>query len=84
MRRVPLVCPPGLRRAPCSLACLSRKSSLLQDILDFVQKQASYNFLKQLYTKDERIARIEEYHRRIGSMVAAFQVRCPQQPNMPA
>jgi hypothetical protein len=39
-----------------------------------VQKHAAYSFVKQLFTKDDRIARIDEYHRRIASMVAAFQV----------
>src|SRR5207244_20921 len=60
---------------PCSRP--SCKSSLLRQILGFVQKQASYSLLKQLFTKDERIARIDEYRRRIGLMVDAFRVCFP-------
>jgi hypothetical protein len=46
---------------------------LLDDIAVFVQKEASCGFLKLLYTKDQRIAQIEEYHRCIGTSVTSFQ-----------
>ena len=48
---------------------------LLDDIGVFVQKQVSQPLLKTLFTKDDRIARIEGYHRQISALVNAFQVR---------
>jgi hypothetical protein len=38
-----------------------------------VQKEGSRSFLKVLFTKDQRISRIEEYHRRISTAVTSFQ-----------
>src|ERR1700734_572290 len=46
---------------------------LLAEISAFVQKEADCGFLKLLFTKDRRITRIEEYHRRIGTSVTSFQ-----------
>jgi len=40
----------------------------------FVQKEHLCGFLKLLFTKDQRIAQIEVYHRRITTSVASFQV----------
>ena len=39
-----------------------------------MQKEAAGGFLKLLFTKDRRISRIEEYHRRLGTLIASFQV----------
>ena len=47
---------------------------LLNEISEFVQKEVSYPFLKLLFTKDQRIARIEQYHGRITTAVTSFQV----------
>jgi hypothetical protein len=49
---------------------------LLDEISVFVQKDASCVFLKLLFTKNERIDKISEYHVRIGTLIAAFQVTC--------
>jgi hypothetical protein len=46
---------------------------LLDEISAFVQKEALCGFLKLLFTKDQRITRIEEYHRRIGDAATTFQ-----------
>jgi hypothetical protein len=46
---------------------------LLKEISIFVRKETSRPFLKVLFTKDERIARIEQYHRRIATAVTSFQ-----------
>jgi len=47
---------------------------LLDEISGFVQKEHLCGFLKLLFTKDQRIAQIEVYHRRIATSVASFQV----------
>jgi hypothetical protein len=47
---------------------------LLNEISEFVQKEVSCPFLKLLFTKGQRIARIEEYHGRITTAVTSFQV----------
>jgi hypothetical protein len=47
---------------------------LLKEISAFVQREASRGFLKLLFTKDQRIAQIEAYHRRITTSVESFQV----------
>jgi hypothetical protein len=39
-----------------------------------VQGQVSTGFLKSLYSKEERISKIEEYHRQISALVDAFKV----------
>jgi hypothetical protein len=54
--------------------------SLLEEILRFSKKQASYNFIQQIFTKDKRITQIGEYRHQIGTMVAAFQVRVYPSP----
>jgi hypothetical protein len=46
---------------------------LLGDISASIEKDASCVFLKLLFTKDQRIARIEGYHRRIATLVTSFQ-----------
>ncbi|KIM87192.1 hypothetical protein PILCRDRAFT_303643 [Piloderma croceum F 1598] len=46
---------------------------LLNEISTFVQKEASRPFLTLLFTKDQRIAQIDQYHRRIGTAVTSFQ-----------
>src|ERR1700683_295751 len=38
---------------------------LLEEISTFIKKEASCIFLKLLFTKDQRITQIDEYHRRI-------------------
>jgi Trp operon repressor len=50
-----------------------QSNRLLDEISAFVQQEASRAFLKLLFTKDERIARIEEYHQRISTTVTTFQ-----------
>src|ERR1700727_1679171 len=49
-------------------------SSLLHQILIFVQRHANYDFVKSLCTKDQVKWQIEAYHARIGVLVNAFQV----------
>ncbi|KIM77033.1 hypothetical protein PILCRDRAFT_12389 [Piloderma croceum F 1598] len=49
---------------------------LLEEISAFVQKEASCGFLKLLFTKDQRIVRIESYYRRIGISIESFQASC--------
>ena len=46
---------------------------LLDDISAFVQKAVASAFLKQLFTKEARIAGIELYYRRIGTSIQSFQ-----------
>ncbi|KIM82420.1 hypothetical protein PILCRDRAFT_461876 [Piloderma croceum F 1598] len=58
-------------RTSTSLADLSR---LLKEISAFVQREASRGFLKLLFTKDQRIAQIEAYHRRITTSIESFQI----------
>jgi hypothetical protein len=52
---------------------------LLEEISTFIEKEASCVFLKLLFTKDQRIAKIDEYHRRIATSVTSFQVSFPLQ-----
>jgi hypothetical protein len=47
---------------------------LLDEISEFVQKEPLCGFLKLLFTKDQRIAQIDAYHRRIAISVASFEV----------
>jgi hypothetical protein len=47
---------------------------LLDEISAFLQPQIRTGFLKSLYSKEDRISKIEEYHRRISGLVASFQV----------
>jgi hypothetical protein len=51
------------------------ESSLLNEVASFVQKLTADDFMKFLSMKDQRIAQIENYHRRIEAAVASFQVR---------
>jgi hypothetical protein len=46
---------------------------LLHEVASFVRTQASHSFVKLLFTKDDRIAAIEGYHRKIEAMITAFQ-----------
>jgi hypothetical protein len=46
---------------------------LLEDISAFVQKETSRPFMKLLFTKNLRIAQIEQYHRSISTAVTSFQ-----------
>lgn len=50
---------------------------LLEEISTFVEKDASCTFLKLLFTKDQRITKIDEYQRRIATLVTSFQASCP-------
>lgn len=45
---------------------------LLDEISEFIAKDTS-NFWTLLITKDQRIAKIDEYHRRVGTLVTSFQ-----------
>ena len=54
------------------------ENSLLNEVASFVQKLAADDFMKFLSMKDQRIAQIENYHRRIEAAVASFQVRLDQ------
>jgi hypothetical protein len=47
---------------------------LLNEISEFIQEEVSCPFLKLLFTKGQRIARIEEYHQWITTAVTSFQV----------
>jgi hypothetical protein len=46
---------------------------LLEEISVFVQKETSRPFIKLLFTKGQRIAQIEQYHRCISTAVTSFQ-----------
>ena len=48
---------------------------LLKEIDAFVWNERDRSFLKLLFCKEERIATIEGYHRRLCSCANAFQVR---------
>jgi hypothetical protein len=52
---------------------------VLSDIRTFVEKQADYGFLKSLYTKNERIAKIDSHYKKLDFAVQAFQAS----PNIP-
>ncbi|KIM77885.1 hypothetical protein PILCRDRAFT_824860 [Piloderma croceum F 1598] len=58
-------------RTSTSLADLHK---LLEEISAFIQKEASCGFLKLLFTKDQRIVRIESYYRRIDISIESFQI----------
>lgn len=47
---------------------------LLKDISAYIQKQSSFGFIKLLLIKDERLATIETFHRRISNSINAFHV----------
>ncbi|KIM73991.1 hypothetical protein PILCRDRAFT_715514, partial [Piloderma croceum F 1598] len=47
---------------------------LLEDISSFIQKEALCGFLKLLFTKDQRIAQIDGYYRRIDDSIQSFQI----------
>ena len=49
---------------------------LLENASAFVEKAASSAFLKLLFTKDQRISRIDGYYNRIGDLFDSFQVGC--------
>lgn len=55
-------------------AALNDLHSLLRTIDSFVEKEVSVHFLKLLFTKNQRIARIEAFHQRISTSVASFQI----------
>ena len=48
--------------------------SLLQQILEFVRRHATYDFVKLLCTKDQVKGQIEAYHSPIVVLVNAFHV----------
>ncbi|KAJ6513727.1 hypothetical protein C8R47DRAFT_1091704 [Mycena vitilis] len=48
--------------------------SLLTEIESFVQKEETRRFFKSLLTQDERLERIDGFHRRLGSVADAFQI----------
>jgi len=54
-----------------SLADLAR---LVNDISVFVQKEASFPFLKLMFTVDRRNIRIEGYYRRLHTLLDSFQL----------
>jgi hypothetical protein len=45
----------------------------LDEIATFVQKEASYGFLNLLFTKDQRISRIEDYYGRLSISIESFR-----------
>ena len=48
---------------------------MLNEIATFAQKQTdAANFMKLLATKDERLAQIDSYYRRIDALVVSLQV----------
>ncbi len=56
---------------PGSYRCALHR--LLEEISVFVQKETSRPFIKLLFTKGQRIAQIEQYHRSISTTVTSFQ-----------
>ena len=42
----------------------------------FIQKESSCGFLKLLFTKDQRITRIEGYYQRIDTSIESFEASC--------
>ena len=46
---------------------------LLTEISLFIEKEAARAFLNILFTADERISRIDQYHRRVGAIATSFQ-----------
>jgi hypothetical protein len=63
-----MLVPPAI---PSSLILLAR---LIKEINFFVQNEQGRGFLKLLFSKDERIAAIENYHRRLCVCATALQV----------
>jgi len=55
-------------------AALNNLCGLLSEIVEFVQKEDGREFLKLIFTKDTRIARIDGLHRKLGAAVDAFQI----------
>jgi hypothetical protein len=53
---------------------LEMGNRLLKEVAEFVQKQTVTGFMKSLSAKDERVAQIETYYRRIETSIASFQV----------
>jgi hypothetical protein len=53
---------------------------LIKEINFFVQNEQGRGFLKLLFSKDERIAAIENYHRRLCVCATALQVLVPTFP----
>ena len=47
---------------------------LLDEIIAFAQKQASYGLLKCLYNRNEQTNVIESYHRQLAMATESFQV----------
>jgi hypothetical protein len=46
---------------------------LLDDISNFVQKEASKSFLKRLFTKNQSVARTDGYYASVGMIIESFQ-----------
>jgi hypothetical protein len=57
--------------APKSKALSSCR--LLDGISYFVQREASGSFLKLLFSKNQRVARIDGYYGHIGTTIESFQ-----------
>lgn len=64
----------GILRISDLLAQSHSHHRLLQDVSQFAQARAAQGFLKSLFAKDQIVARIEVYHRRIVDSVSSFQV----------
>lgn len=47
---------------------------LLKDVAVYIQKQCTFGFFKLLLLKNERLAAIDAFHRRISSSVSTFHV----------
>ncbi|KAF7300160.1 Kinase-like protein [Mycena kentingensis (nom. inval.)] len=47
---------------------------LLEDIAQFTRKEKEKSFLRALMTKEDRLGKINDFYRRIGIMVNAFQI----------
>lgn len=58
----------------CKNTNLIPDTRLLEDISSFVHRGASSSFLKLLFTKHQRMARIDAYYRQIGTLIQSFQV----------
>ncbi|KAJ7762903.1 kinase-like domain-containing protein [Mycena metata] len=57
-----------------SAKALADLKSLLEDISQFTRKELSKSFFKALLQKDARLSNIEDFYRRIGMLVNAFQI----------
>ncbi|KAJ7147807.1 hypothetical protein C8R43DRAFT_524115 [Mycena crocata] len=66
----------GAARIVLSVKPLKDLYSLLDDIQNFIREEQERPFYKVLLTSDSRMAEIDDFYRRIGTMASAFQESC--------